>query len=187
MKKIEEGFNKLIRIEIIFSIIYTLLGIFIYIKSEMTNSIVGIMIGTFFLLTGIIEIFTSIDKNKITLFKYNLFFGIISILLGIMMMLNPLSIINILNIGLGIWILIEGINKVVYFIFLKKVRERSNILFLVSSLLFIFLGIILIVYPFRSMVVTKAVGTFIILYNILNLNDLVLLKRRGKEFLKLFK
>ena len=187
MKKIEEGFNKLIGIEITFSILYTLLGILIYIKSEMTNSIVGTMIGTFFLLAGMIKIFTFIDKNKITLFKYNLFFGIISIILGIMIMLNPMSIINILSIGLGIWILIEGINKIVYFLFLKKVKERSSILILVSSLLFIFLGIVLIIYPFRSMIITKAVGAFIVLYNVLNLNDLILLKRRGKEFLKFFK
>lgn len=187
MKKLEQVFNKIIYTEIAFSILYALIGLLIFVKSEMTNSVAGVLIGTFFLLSGIIAIFTFIDKNKIKLFRWNIIFGILSLILGILIMFNPLSIIDILNISLGIWLLIEGINKIVYFLYLKKVGEESSKLFLVSALLFIFLGILIIINPFRSMVITKTMGMFIILYNILNINDLVLLKRRGKNFLKLFK
>ncbi len=187
MKKVETEFEKIMKIEIVFSLLYALLGIFIFWKSEMTNNVVGILIGMFFLISGMLTIFTSIDKVKIKLFHYNIFFGILSIVLGILIMLNPLSIINILNISLGIWTIVKSINKIIYFVILKKVKENSNKLLLVSALFLFFLGILLIIYPFRSIIVTKAVGIFILLINILNINDLVLLKKRGEVFLKLLK
>lgn len=185
MKNIEKSFQKIIFIEMVFSVVYALLGLFIFLNSEMTNKIVGINMGTFFLISGIVSIFSFIEKNKIKLFHYNLIFGIASVVVGIFSMINPLSIVNFLNISMGIWLLLESINKFMYFIFLKKVNSQSANILLVSSLLFLILGILIIVNPFRSMVITKTVGIFIILYNILNLNDLVLLKRREHKILEL--
>ena len=187
MKKIEEKFNKIILLEMGFSIIYGILGLVILLKSEMTNSVVGILIGTFFLLSGILEIYTFIDKSKIKLFKSNLIIGFINIILGIFVMLNPLTIINILNIGLGITLLIEGIKKLVLYINLKKVGEKSQRIILVTVLLLIFMGILIIINPFRSILITQTIGVFIILYNIVNLNNLVLLKKRSKKFIEFFK
>ena len=187
MKKMEAKFNKIILVEIGFSILYAILGLIIFLKSEITNSIVGTLIGTFFLIAGIIQIYTYIDKSKICLFRSNLVIGIINLLLGMFIMLNPLTLVDILNISLGIWLLVEGISKFILYTNLKKVNEETNKIFLVSTLLLIFMGVVIILNPFRSMVITKTIGIFIILYNIVNINDLVLLKRRSKKFLKLFK
>lgn len=187
LKKVTESFQKIIFIEMFFSILYALLGLVVFLNSEMTNKMIGLLIGTFFLISGILSIFTFVDKNKIRLFRWNLIFGILSLLLGILIMFNPLSIVNFLNITLGIWLIVEAFNKIVYFTYLKKVGEESGKILLVSSILFFFLGIMIILNPFRSLLITKTIGIFIILYNILNLNDLVLLKRRSKNFLKLFK
>lgn len=187
LKKIEERFNQMILIEMGFSIVYAILGLIIFLKSEIANSVVGTMIGIFFIIAGLIEIYTFVDKSKIRLFKSNLIIGILNILLGVFIMLDPLTLVDILNISLGIWMLVAGISKFMLFLNLKGIQEESNKIFLVSALLLVFMGIIIIVNPFRSLVITKTIGIFIILYNIVNLNDLVLLKRRGKKFLKLFK
>lgn len=187
MKKIEEKFNKILLVEMGFSIVFAILGLIIVLKSEIANSVAGTLIGIFFMVAGIIQIYTFIDKSKIRLFKCNLVIGILNLLLGIFIMLNPLTLVDILNISLGIWLLIDGIGKLILFMNLKKVEEESKKIFLVSSLLLIFMGIVIIINPFRSIVITKTIGIFIILYNIVNLNDLVLLKRRSKKFLKLFK
>lgn len=187
LKKIEEKFNKLILVEMSFSVAYAVLGLIIFLNSEIANSVAGILIGIFFMFAGIIQIYTFIDKTKIRLFRSNIFFGILNTLLGIFIMLNPLTIVDILNISLGIWLLLDGISKLILFFNLKKIEEESNKIFLVTSMLLIFMGIVIIINPFRSLVITKTIGIFIILSNILNLNDLVLLKRRSKKFLKFFK
>lgn len=187
LKKIEEKFNQMLLIEMGFSIVYAILGLIIFIKSEIANSVVGTLIGIFFIIAGLIEIYTFVDKSKIRIFKSNLVIGILKVLLGIFIILDPLTLIDILNISLGIGVLVEGISKFILYLNLKSIKEESNKIFLVSTLLLIFMGILIIVNPFRSLVITKTIGIFIILYNIVNLNDLVLLKRRGKKFLKLFK
>lgn len=187
MKKIEQGFQKIIFMEMVYATSFAIVGLIITLNSEMTNKVVGLLMGAFLLVLGILNLFSFIDKNKIKLFRYNFIFGILNIILGLFVMFNPLSIVNFLNITLGLWFVVESINKIVYFMYLKKVGEESKKVVLVSSILFLLLGILIIINPFRSIVITRTVGIFIILCNILNLNDLVLLRKRSKNFLKNFK
>lgn len=187
MKKVEEKFNKIILVEMGFTILFAILGLILFLNSEVTNSLARTLTGTFFLIAGIIQSYTFIDKSKIKLFRYNIFIGLLDIILGVFIMINPLSLVNILNISLGIWIIVEGLSKFILFYNLKTVKEESNKIFLVSTLLFIFMGVVLIINPFISLVITKIIGIFLMLSNIVNISDLVLLKRRSKKFLKLFK
>lgn len=187
MKKIEQGWNRIIFSEIIYSVLYAILGIVIYARPDITNNIIGIMIGTFLLIYGFFSIFTFIERNKIVLFHWNFIFGILSILLGIFIMLNPLSIIHFLNITVGIWLVVEGINKATYYLFMKKIGEESRKIILASAILLLVLGILLIFNPFKTIIISKTVGVFIILFSIININDLILLKRRGKKILELLK
>jgi uncharacterized membrane protein HdeD (DUF308 family) len=187
LKEIEEKFKKIIILEMGFSFIFAILGIILVFKSEMGLKISGTLIGIFFLLIGLIKIYTFINKSKIKIFKTDIIFGVLNILLGLFMILYPKTTITILNIGFGICLLLEGISKFILFINLKSIKEECSKIFLVSSLLLIFLGVIIIIDPFSSMVIAKLVGIFIILYNVLNLNDLVLLRKRSKNILKLLK
>lgn len=187
MKKLEERFNKILLTEMGFSIIYAILGLILVLKSEIANTVAGTLVGIFFLLGGLIQIYTFLDKNKLEIFKANIVLGILNVILGIFMILNPLKLVDILNISLGVWILLDGISKVILFFKLKKVNEESNKIILVMALLLIFMGVLMVLNPFRSIVITKTIGIFIILDNIINLNHLVLLKRRSKNFLKNFK
>ena len=171
MKKMEQAFQKIIMTEMVFSVAYALLGLIVVLNSDMTNKVVGLLIGTFLLVAGMINIFSFIEKNKIKLFHYNVVFGILDILLGILIMFNPLSIINFLNITLGMWLIVVSANKIIYFLYLKKAGEASSKILLSSAVLFLFLGIMILINPFRNIVITQTVGIFIILYNILNLSD----------------
>ncbi len=187
MKKIEQSWNKIIISEIIYSMLYAVLGIIIFLKPEITNNIVGLMIGTFLLIYGFFALFTFIERSKIKLFHWNFIFGLLSILLGIFIMFNPLSILHFLNITFGIWLMVEGIKKAVYYLFMKKIGEESRKIVLASAILLFTLGLLLIFNPFKTIIISKTVGVFIVLFNVVNINDLVLLKRRGKRILELLK
>lgn len=187
MKKIEQSWNKILLTEIIYSVLYAILGLIIYLKPEITNNVIGLMIGTFLLIYGFFALFTFIERSKIKLFHWNFIFGILSILLGIFIMFNPLSILHFLNITVGIWLVVEGINKAVYYLFMKKIGEESRKIILASAMLLFILGVLLVLNPFKTIIISKTVGVFIILFNVVNINDLILLKRRGKKILELIK
>lgn len=186
MKKIEQEFNKIILIEMTFSLIFSLFGLFLVLKNETSNKIVGLIIGVFFLTHACISIFSFINKSKISLFKYNLIYGILYIILGIFIMIDPFSLKEILNISLGIWILLNGVIKYWYFIKIKELDKKIGSLLLISSISLIILSIVLLLNLLQNIVITTTVGVFIILSNILNLNDLVLLKKKKNKIKKIF-
>ena len=187
MKKLEQEFDKMIFKEMVFSILFAILGVIIIVKSEMTNKVVGILIGLFFLCFGLYYIYTAFEKNKLKIFHYNYIFGILSIVLGILIIFNPFSIINLLNLMLGIWFIVESCNKFVYFLYLRKAKTPFKGILLTSSIFLMIFGIMLLFNPFTTMVITKVVGMFILLYNLINLNDLVLFKRKEKKIVELLK
>ena len=187
MKKLEQAMDKMFFNEMVGSVLFAILGVIIAVKSEMTNKVVGILIGIFFLLFGLYYIYTTFEKNKMKLFHYNYAFGILSIILGVFIMFNPFSILNFLNISLGVWFVLESIKKFVYFIYLKREKTPMNRVLLVSAILLMLLGIMLMFNPFTTIVITRTVGIFIILYNVVNLNDLVLLRKRSKKILEILK
>lgn len=187
MKKIEQSWNRIILAEILYSVLYAIIGFILFFKPEITNNVVGIMIGTFLLIYGFFAIFTSIERQRIKLFRWNFIFGILSLILGIFIMFNPLSILHFLNITFGIWLIVEGIDKATYYIFMKKMGEESRKIILASAILLLILGLLLVFNPFKTIIISKTVGVFIVLFNVVNINDLVLLKRRGKKILELLK
>ncbi len=187
MKKITEEFNKLILSEMVITLVFCVLGVVLFFFSDITNKVTGILIGLFFIVYGAFLIFTTIDKIRVRIFKYNLFFGIASFILGIFIMFNPLTLLNFLNISLGIWLIVLAINKIVYFKYIREYEKKGSHILLVSAILLILFGILIILDPFRTVLVTKVVGLFIIAYSILNLNDLVLLKKKSKAFSKVLK
>ena len=187
MKKLEQAIDNLFFNEMVGSVVFAILGVIIAVKTEMTNKIVGILIGICFLLFGLYYIYMTFEKNKMKLFHYNYIFGILSILLGIFIIFNPFTLLNFLNLSLGIWLIMESINKFIYFIYLKKEKTPMNNVLLTSSILLMVLGILLIFNPFTTIIITRTIGIFIILYNMINLNDLVLLRKRSKKILEILK
>ena len=75
MKKIEQSWNKILLTEIIYSILYAILGLIIFLKPEITNNVIGLMIGTFLLIYGFFALFTYIERSKIKLFHWNFIFA----------------------------------------------------------------------------------------------------------------
>ncbi len=153
------------------------------IKNEFITSIIMIIIGlTFYLVNenswwlniGIIVIFVSlgIEKMKeISLYHFDKLNGYASFLLAIVAILS-LFIKNIsLVLLLGLWILIKGLLKIIETIYIKNKLDKEWIFFFISSLLSIFVALVLIVNPFKQLDLNILLGSFIILYGIVNLTD----------------
>ena len=189
MKKRKKYFNRLIYGSWSTTLLLFIFGILLFIKPELANALVGYVVGTIVLLTGIIAIINYLKAKKE--FKYmrlELIYGIITLTAGVFTILNPLSISSFITIGLGIWMIINGLLKLNMAMFLKRKREEiSNILFVISILV-LMCATILIFNPFKTtMLVTQVLGLFLIVYSILDTMQTLLMKKRSKiiiEFIK---
>ncbi len=181
--------NKMILGSWFTSILFLLFGIFLFVKPKLANSLIGYLVGAIILISGLMSLYNYfIAKKDIKYINFELIYGIVTLIAGIAIIFNPLSISSIVTIGLGIWFLFNGIMKVNTSLFLKKNKEETWGIILFIGLLTLLCGALLIINPFKgTMVVTQVVGIFVIVYAILDSMHWLLVKKRSKEIIEFIK
>lgn len=183
---IDERFNKMLTISIVSSIVIALVGAVLLFMPKLSNKLIGVIMGVLFILYGITTIYKYITRNGAKLYSLNLLYGIIILLIGVIIVLVPFSVTSFLTICLGLYLIIIGINKVTYGIWFKIGNHSSWLITLVIGIMLIFFGILILSNPFSSLTITRLVGAFLILASILDITDLILLKKRSDEISKIF-
>lgn len=183
---IDERFNKMLTISIVSSIVIALVGAVLLFMPKLSNKLIGVIMGLLFILYGITTIYKYITRNGAKLYSLNLLYGIIILLIGVIIVLVPFSVTSFLTICLGLYLIIIGINKVTYGIWFKIGNHSSWLITLVIGIMLIFFGILVLSNPFSSLSITRLVGAFLILASILDITDLILLKKRSDEISKIF-
>ena len=183
--KIKRSFNTSLAISILFVII----GLFLFIKPDATISIISYIVGGFLLLVGLVNIykyFTS--ENKLNVFSFNLAYGVLLIIGGIFLIIDTTIFAKVFNVILGIWIIINSVTKFQYGIILKRADSKDwTYTFLVSILMFLW-GITLLINPFKSaLTITQIIGVFIIIYAVLDIIDNFIIRRNITDVLDVFK
>ena len=187
IKYLENQFNLYMLANCGVSLLMILLGFVLYVNPTIAIKTVSWLIGLIFIIVGALSIYSYIKKDRITLLSFNLIYGIISAVVGLLVILNPFAIANILTVGLGIWLIVSGGLKVNYSIRLKAIKEQSWSLTLVVGIISIIFGLMVILNPFSKLILVEVIGLFLIVYGIIDLTDILLLKKRAKNFIKIFK
>ena len=152
------------------TLILALIGLVLLLLPETLNNIIGFVVGGCLLIFGIIEIIKYI-KTKEYKFTSSLVSGILYSALGIVVFINPASVISLVTICLGVYLVINGILKTVFSFNLKRITTRW-IGALVMGILTVILGLLLVINPFGSAVaITKLAGGFLVVVAIFDLVD----------------
>ena len=152
------------------TLILALIGLVLLLLPGTLNNIIGFVVGGCLLIFGIIGIIKYI-RNKEYKFTSSLVSGILYSALGIIVIINPSSVISLVTICLGLYLVINGILKTVFSFNLKKITTRWSGA-LVMGLLTIVLGLLLVINPFGSAVaITKLAGAFLVVVAIFDLVD----------------
>ena len=152
------------------TLIHALIGLVLLLLPETLNNIIGFVVGGCLLIFGIIGIIKYI-KTKEYKFTSSLVSGILYSALGIVVFINPASVISLVTICLGVYLVINGILKTVFSFNLKRITTRW-IGALVMGILTVILGLLLVINPFGSAVaITKLAGGFLVVVAIFDLVD----------------
>ena len=100
--------------------------------------------------------------------------------------LFPFSVTSFLTICLGLYLIVFGANKVTYGVWFKIGDDSSWLITFVIGVMLMVFGILVLSNPFSALTVTQVIGTFLVLSSILDITDLVLLKKRANEITKIF-
>lgn len=170
-------FNIITIIEMIISALCVLFGLICFSVQSMNYSVVAVITGLLLIGMGISAIISYIYRGGIVLFNLNMLFGILLILIGIV----SLFLNYYLKIGIGIYLIVIGAQKIFYGIEFKKFNESSWLVTLVIGILFMVIAIILFCTSKDNVVAVT--GIALLGYGIINFVNTLLLRRRSNHFI----
>lgn len=168
------------------SIILMILGLLLIFQSEVTITTISYIIGAALIALGVLALIRFIKSAKnLTEMNFNLdiIYGLVTVILGIVIITNPKAIASILPIVLGIAIVINSASKLQYAFILKNdnndMWKTTMIIAIVSAIC----GVVLLFNPFAGAVlIMKIVGIFIVVYSVLDIVSTVIIKKNVDEF-----
>jgi len=173
--------SKIFRSSIFSSISFAILGILLIFKAEITVVSISYVIGGLLVAIGMLAILRN-QKDNDQKNELDIVYGIVSIVLGIVVISNSKAIASIIPFAVGFIILVNSAFKIQYSIDLKKRDNKIWKSTLIASLIEFLCGILLIFNPFKSAVfVTKAIGIIILIYSILDLISTISIQRTIKK------
>lgn len=188
MNKIVDRFYKMMNISLAFVVLDIIVG-FIFIKyADVSAKLSIVILGSYILIHGLfnlIKYFYDGLANKI--FHFDLFSGIFCLIIGLFAILFPKKTLTVIGIVFGLWLLINGVVKLIYTYKLMKNNEEVYPLIGFISVLMVIMGIVVFINPFSSfMLITKLIGIFTVCYGLFEAMSISLFKKRAKNILKIF-
>ena len=178
--------KKVFNISIISSLLLFLFGLVLAVNAEGFIKSITVAIGVVLLLIGVFPVIDYFRYRKEGLgASVGLISGIFSIVCGLMLLINEDLLMILIPAFIGVWMIINGINKIQVSFEIKDLGEKSWIITFIYSILIIVLGGYFIVNPISgATTVTSFIGIILCIYAVLDIIDCVIIKVKVKNFKK---
>ena len=178
--------KKVFNISIISSLLLFLFGLVLAVNAEGFIKSITVAIGVVLLLIGVFPVIDYFRYRKDGLgASIGLISGIFSIVCGLMLLINEDLLMILIPVFIGVWMIINGINKIQVSFEIKDLGEKSWIITFIYSILIIVLGGYFIVNPISgATTVTSFIGIVLCIYAVLDIIDCIIIKVKVKNFKK---
>lgn len=152
------------------SICFIVTGLFLLFKSEQTIEIISYVLGGIIIALGVLSFLRYFENKQERNFSFDIVYGIISVIAGIVLISNPHALAKIIPFILGVWITISSALKVQLALQIKSYGGNMWKGSLIVGIIALLCGMTLIFNPFSGAVmITKVIGIFLIIYAILDI------------------
>ena len=178
--------KKVFNISIISSLLLFLFGLVLAVNAEGFIKSITVAIGVVLLLIGVFPVIDYFRYRKEGLgASVGLISGIFSIVCGLMLLINEDLLMILIPVFIGVWMIINGINKIQVSFEIKDLGEKSWIITFIYSILIIVLGGYFIVNQISgATTVTSFIGIILCIYAVLDIIDCIIIKVKVKSFKK---
>lgn len=178
--------KKVFNISMISSVLLFLFGLILAVNAEGFIKSITVAIGVILLLIGAFPVIDYFRYRKDGLgASVGLISGIFSIVCGLMLLINEDLLMILIPVFIGVWMIINGINKIQVSFEIKDLGEKSWVITFIYSVLIMVLGGYFIVNPISgATTVTSFIGIILCIYAVLDIIDCVIIKVKVKNFKK---
>lgn len=175
--------NKFLYSSIIISIIMFIIGLVFIIYPEVSFTTITYTLSILLIVNGI---YFLIEKESSIFFSSFLTLGVVELLLGIIMLVNPDIVKTLFPIVAGIIMITKSTLDLRLSILLYRNNINSWLSLLICSIISIICGLIIILNPsIGTIALTTSLGILITVYSISNIIDTIIFKNNIKEITKL--
>lgn len=156
---------------IVMSAVFCAVGLLCVIRPDSSVLTIGRLLGAAMLLFGCIKLVGYFSRDLFRLaFQYDLEFGILLIILGLIVLVKSESIMNFVFIALGVAILADGLFKIQISLDSRRFGIDTWWMVLLFAVLTVFAGLLLVFRPVESArVLTVLLGISLLAEGVLNL------------------
>ena len=178
--------KKVFNISMISSVLLFLFGLILAVNAEGFIKSITVAIGVILLLIGVFPVIDYFRYRKDGLgASIGLISGIFSIVCGLMLLINEDLLMILIPVFSGVWMIINGINKIQVSFEIKDLGEKSWVITFIYSILIMVLGGYFIVNPISgATTVTSFIGIILCIYAVLDIIDCIIIKVKVKNFKK---
>ena len=178
--------KKVFNISMISSVLLFLFGLILAVNAEGFIKSITVAIGVILLLIGVFPVIDYFRYRKDGLgASIGLISGIFSIVCGLMLLINEDLLMILIPVFIGVWMIINGINKIQVSFEIKDLGEKSWVITFIYSVLIMVLGGYFIVNPISgATTVTSFIGIILCIYAVLDIIDCIIIKVKVKSFKK---
>lgn len=178
--------KKVFNISMISSVLLFLFGLILAVNAEGFIKSITVAIGVVLLLIGVFPVIDYFRYRKEGLgASVGLISGIFSIVCGLMLLINEDLLMILIPVFIGVWMIINGINKIQVSFEIKDLGEKSWVITFIYSILIMVLGGYFIVNPISgATTVTSFIGIVLCIYAVLDVIDCIVIKVKVKNFKK---
>lgn len=175
-----------LNISMIFSIIFIVFGIFCVCKPNTSFELISCICGIIFIVSGIS--FIILNHKTHALFINYLLHGILAIIIGIIIIIDPEPLKTIFPILIAIYFIASGLANFRLSLYLKEESLPLTLIAITMSLLSIICGFVLILKPLESLnILIITIGITIIIQNVSNIIDTYIIKKHLNTIIKKIK
>ena len=175
--------NKFLYSSIALSILMFVIGIIFIIEPEASFNTITYILAIVLIINGIYFLF---EKETSIFFTGFITFGVVEILLGVVMFLNPDIIKTLFPIVTGIIMISKSAIDLRFSLLLNKNGYRNWLGLAICAVISIACGLIIIFYPsIGTVALTTYLGILITVYSVSNIIDTIMFKKNINEIAKL--
>lgn len=156
---------------IVISLLLGLLGVFLFCQPDVSTAAVGDLAGILLVIFGIFKLIGYFSKDLYRLaFQFDLAFGCLLVILGIVILTKPQNLLHFLCVVTGLYVTADGLMKLQTAYDARRFGIGSWWVILAAALLTAVLGILLLVRPAQSVrLLTQIFGIVLAAEGLLNL------------------
>lgn len=171
----EEFLKKTGWTSIITSVVTAIIGIIIIGNPMVTMKIVAYALGLIFIAFGVVKLISYfVAKGTYDFYNYEMIYGILAIIIGIITIFYSQTIGTIFRIIIGIWILYSGLMRLGLVSKLKKLEINEWKYALVIAVLILICGIYVLL---RAETIGIAIGIAVLIYSIMDIAEGIIFLR----------